>query len=81
LFLRALLEGEALTVSQGFTDKGRLQAYMADQMPGLLPYFKVRKHGSKYVSVRSSEKTDAALGGMGLFVLVTNTATLPDFMQ
>jgi transposase len=74
LFLRALLEGEALMASLGFTDKGRLETYMADQMPGLLPYFRIRKQGAKYAPVRSNEKIDAVLGGMGLFVLVTNTA-------
>jgi transposase len=72
-FLRALLEGEALLASQGFTDKARIEAYLAGQMPGLLPYFTIRKRGANCVPVRSPEKTDGALGNMGLFVLVANT--------
>ena len=72
-FLRALLEGEALLVSRGFTDKGGLEAYLAGQMPDLLPYFTIRKRGANCVPVRSPEKTDGALGSMGLFVLVANT--------
>ena len=71
--LRSLLEGEALARSEGFTDKSRLEAYLADQMPGFIPYFKIRKQGTKYVLHRCVEKIDAALSGMGIFVLITNS--------
>jgi hypothetical protein len=72
-FLRGLLEGEALVRSEGFTDKSRLEAYLADQMPGFMPYFKIRKQGTTYVLHRRVEKIDAALSGMGIFVLITNS--------
>jgi hypothetical protein len=72
--LRGLLEGEALVRAEGFTDKGTLEAYLTDQMSGFLPYFKIRKSGKKYVLHRYVEKIDAALGGMGIFVLITNTS-------
>jgi hypothetical protein len=72
LLLCGLLEGEALVRSEGFTDKGKLETYLADQMPGFLPYFTIRKRGTNYVLHRCAEKIDAVLGGMGIFVLVTN---------
>jgi hypothetical protein len=71
--LCGLLEGEALAAAEAFTDKGNLEAYLADRMPGFLPYFKIRRRGKKYVLQRYVGKIDAALGGMGIFVLITNT--------
>jgi hypothetical protein len=71
--LRSLLEGDAPARSEGFTDKGRLEAYLAGQMPSFIPYFKIRKQGTTYVLHRCVETIDAALSGMGIFVLITNS--------
>ncbi len=72
-FLKTLLDAEALVTSQGFSSKGQIDEYLADQVPDLLPYFTTRRSGPRSVLVRKTEVVDAALGRMGMFVLVTST--------
>jgi transposase len=72
-FLRTLLDAEALVAAQGFTNKAQIEEYIADQLPNLEPYFSTRRNGPRSVLVRNTQAIDAALGRMGMFVLITNT--------
>jgi transposase len=72
-FLKTLLDAEALVASQGFTNKGHINEYLADQLHDLVPYFTTRRNGPRSVLVRKTEAIDVALGRMGMFVLVTST--------
>lgn len=71
-FLRTLIDAEALVAAQGFTKKAQIEEYLADQLPGLEPYFATRRNGPRSVLVRNTEAIDVALGRMGMFVLMTN---------
>ena len=71
-FLRTLIDAEALVAAQGFTKKAQIEEYLTDQLPGLEPYFATRRNGPRSVLVRNTEAIDAALGRMGMFVLITN---------
>jgi transposase len=73
VFLRTLLETETLVASQGFTTKAQIEEYLCDQAPGMAPYFTTRKRGSGSILIRSTEKIDTVLDGMGIFVLITNS--------
>jgi len=72
-FLKRLLDAEALVAAQGFTSKGQIEEYVADQVPDLRPYFTTRRNGPRSVLFRKTETIDTALGRMGMFVLVTST--------
>jgi transposase len=71
--LKKLLDAEALVAAQGFTTKVQIEEYLADQVHELVPYFTTHRNGPRSVLVRKTEAIDAALGRMGMFVLVTST--------
>lgn len=72
-FLRILIDAEALVAAQGFSKKDQIDGYLKDQVPNLVPYFTTRRLGPRSVLARKTEAIDAALGRMGMFVLITNT--------
>jgi transposase len=73
MFLRSLIDSEALIAAQGFTNKAQIEEYLSDQFPDLVPYFVTRRNGPRSVLVRNTEEIDATLERMGMFVLITNT--------
>jgi len=72
-FLRKLLDAETLAVNQGFTQKVRMEDFLQDQLADLVPYFNIRKQGSRYGLARDSAAIDRHIGRLGIFVLITNT--------
>lgn len=73
VFLRKLLDAEALVKIQGFTQKIQVQDFLQDQLPEVVPYFSIRKLGARYVLSRNAAAIDRNIGRLGIFVLMTNT--------
>jgi transposase len=71
--LKAIMECESYVSSQGYRKKQDFDGFFRETQPGLIPYFAVRKSGTRYELVRDTASIDAALSRMGMFVLISNT--------
>ncbi|MFH2113706.1 MAG: IS1634 family transposase [Spirochaetota bacterium] len=72
-FLRRLLDAETLVGNQGFTQKIQMEDFLQDQLTDLVPYFNIKKLGTRYELARNSAAIDRHIGRLGIFVLMTNS--------
>jgi len=72
-FLNRLLDAEALVKGQGLTQKAHIEEYLQDQLPDLIPFFIIRKHGPRCILVRNTATVDKHIERLGIFVLITNS--------
>lgn len=72
VFLKEILECERYVRAEGYHTKRELNEFFTERKSHLLPFFGLHKSGSRFELQRNTEKINAKLSRMGMFVLITN---------